>query len=138
MSFASGRFTTPTKIVTEIKTVEVIKVVKDTEVKKKKRTVIVVKPDGTKEVVIDETTDKQQKETTDKDKKTDSKTEKEKGSDHPTTISLLGGYSLQSSTPVFGLSLYRPVLGPIGIGIWVITPTNAPNPTIGGSIGLSF
>ncbi len=145
VSFASGRFTTPAKTITITKEVEVEKKTTDTETKrdKKKKTTITENPDGSKKTVIDEetTTDKNKKETDDTSKTTDTKTDKEVGSKQLTTLALIGGFDLSSKNPLVGVSGYRPILGPIGIGLQVVAPvapTGIQLPQIGASIGLSF
>lgn len=145
VSFASGRFTTPDHTITIVKTVEIEKKTTDTDTKrdKKKKTTITEEPDGTKKTVIDEetTTDKSKKETSDTSKTTDTSKDKETGSKQLTTLAIGGGYNISSQLPTLGISAYRPILGPIGIGLQVtapIAPTGIQLPQIGASIGVSF
>lgn len=140
-AFAIGRYTTPVHIVTEIKTVEVEKKVKDiaTNLNKKQKTTIVEvsKPDGTKEktTVIDTDTDqsRSEKDKTDIAKSSDSKTEITKGSSSLLTLSLLGGYDFSLAKPYYGVMVQKQVIGPFNLGLFVLS-----NPSVGASIGVSL
>lgn len=141
VSFASGRYLTPVKVVTEVKTVEVEKKKTDTNEQQNthKETEVkeVVKPDGTKETttkIVEDDSDK--KSTSEKDmvsKETD-KTKEVTKSNNGLSLSALGGVSI-SGVPntVYGGIVQKPLLGPIGIGVWGLS-----NGTVGASIGLSF
>lgn len=143
-AFATGRFTTPTKTVTEIKTVTVTKEVEKKETDwnkvrhKKVIETITIKPDGTKVVtrtVTDDTSSNGgSKETDEKDSttSTDKRTEVVK-SESKTTISGLAGYRLGSSEFDLGVAATRPILGPITIGVFGLK-----SGLVGASIGLTF
>lgn len=146
-SYAMGRYASPEKIKTEIKTVEVIKTVKDTTSDTKKNTHKVttvtetVNKDGTKTVVTTTTEDSNSDKnsastsTTDTNKTSDEKKEVTYASSK-THIQILGGMNAFSSTPqvpVYGASVSRDVLGPFSIGVWGLT-----SGVVGASIGLSF
>jgi len=139
-AFAAGRFSTPVKIKTEIKTVEVEK--KSDEDKKNldthKETVVTEtsKPDGTKQVVTQTTEDV--KERTDDTTKADTQTatdstKLQERSSQPVTLSALGGISLGTGVPTFGGSVTKPILGPVTMGLWALSNGNA-----GVSVGLTF
>lgn len=140
-AFGVGRFTTPVKTVTVTKTVEVEKKTVDTDVdlKKHRKTTktVTTKPDGTKEektvTEVDSDNQKDQKIVDNKDTTTDSKTEVTKGSDSLTTLGILIGVDARTGQPVYGGSVYRPVLGPIGIGLNCLT-----NATCSATIGISL
>lgn len=146
-AFAGGRYLTPVKIKTEIKTVEVVKTVivkdktSDKEVHKTTTTIDSVKPDGTKTTtttVVEDSSTKQ-------DTKTDivkdgTKTETTKKEVTKTSsrlnISALGGAPISIhglETPVFGLHVSKDILGPVSVGIWGLT-----DKTFGLSVGLTF
>jgi hypothetical protein len=144
-AFAVGRYTVPEKIRVETKTVEVEKKVDDTKTqtdrdKHKKTTVVeTVKPDGEKTtttVTEEDTTTKRS--TDDKSAMTDNKatdqvTEKTYGT-QKTTLSALGAINLTGTPSIaYGASVYKPVLGPFGIGAMFLT-----NGTVGLSVGISF
>lgn len=137
-AFATGRYTVPTKVVTEIKTVEVDK--KDQHQDQKqddhKKTTIVEAPDGTKTTTVTDDSST--------DTKTDTKTVDSSSSDTyksvtkesaVTVMGLVGANASFSDlgTPVYGLSVTKPVLGPITIGVWGLSSK------VGGlAVGLTF
>lgn len=97
-----------------------------------------VLPDGTKETTIkivkDDSLGKSIDTHADK-KSTDTKAEDktiERGQDK-VNISLLGGYDFTNTKTVYGMSVVKPILGPISCGLWGLN-----NATVGASIGLSF
>lgn len=130
VAFAFGRVSAPTK------TVEVDRkqVNTNTDRDKHKETVVteVSKPDGTKTTVTktteDTKTDRNTTETDVKSKEVTTNTSK-------VTVAALVGFRLSDLTkpPVYGLSVYRPILGPITVGVWGLSDT-----TLGLSVGLSF
>ena len=135
-AFAIGRYTVPEKVRVETKIVEVEKKVEDKKenTHKQTHTITTVKPDGTK--VTDETT-KEDDIIDDKDtdvvsKNTDTTTETTRGASK-VTISALGALNLTNSTPAYGLSITKPILGPITVGLFGLN-----NGTVGASIGLTF
>lgn len=137
-AFASGRWLAPTKVVTEIKTVEVERKETDEE-KKKHQTIIITEtkhPDGTvtKVTKIVNNTKETKHETDDTRKETDDKkiVERSQSSLH---LSALGGVQLSNGIPnmVYGGHISKEIIGPISIGIFGFT-----NSTFGASIGLSF
>lgn len=148
---AVGRYTTPEKVKIETKTVTVEKVVykdkEDDKEKKHEHTVVKEdkKPDGEVLTTTDTTYDdnKEDKKTDDTITNTsttqDNIKEVTRGS-APVTISALGGVYINGITPVYGLSVTKPILGPLTVGIWGITSTNPSvvGPSCGLSVGLTF
>lgn len=144
VSFASGRFLVPEKVKIEKQIVEVEKksLVKDTdsERNKHKETVVTEKinSDGSKETtthVIEETqASKKENESNSSESAKDQRETKEveRGSSK-TTVGFMAGTSFTSPQVIYGVSVYRGVLGPIGIGVWGLT-----NGIVGASIGISF
>jgi hypothetical protein len=140
IAFAVGRYTVPEKVRIETKYVKVedkkekTKTDKDTHKVTKVREV--TRPDGTKEKVtevVEDTESTTKKITKDKIAESGSSvTEKVSGS-QKTTLSVLAGAPTTGGTPDFGASAYKPVLGPIGIGIFGFK-----SGLVGASIGLSF
>lgn len=136
-SFATGRYTVPVKIVTQIKTVTVEKVVTDTDTSKhqvvtKKE---IDKPDGTKEITT-VTTD-------DTSKKTDSVATNNTQTDEIKTvvkdgkrlnISALAGVDVIAPRGIiFGGHVSTNLVGPLTVGLFALTDA-----TVGCSLGLSF
>jgi len=138
VSFASGRFLTPTKVVTVVKTVEVEKKTSASDKKTHKETTIVesTKPDGTKETTtkIVEVDDTKKHSTDDITKQSESTSTVTKGGSR-LSVSALAGVSLSnfSGGPIYGASVSRELLGPISLGVWGLN-----NSTAGISLGLSF
>ena len=146
-AFGAGRWATPEKIVIQTKTVEVEKKVEDTKkdvaqhVHKTTKTVVVDKPNGEKdtstEVVEDDNNDTK---TDDKvvDNKT-SDTESTKTTSYASSkVSVMGMFGSQLSLPpfsppVYGLSITKPVWGPLTVGAWGLSSGVA-----GISLGLTF
>jgi hypothetical protein len=128
LSFAVGRYTSPEKIKTEIKTVEVEKVV--TKVVHQVVTVI-EKPDGTKET------------TTVTDARSDSKTNSTSTNElkeitiskDRINVSVLAGSSfpLNLNSPIYGVSASKSLIGPVSVGIWGLSSKE-----VGLSLGLNF
>ena len=125
VSYATGRYMSPEKIKTEVKTVEVEKVVTKVEHKTVK---IKENKDGSKETII--VTDSRAGSTTNirSQDKTKELTVRDK-----INVSLLAGNSLPISAPIFGASVQKNFIGPITLGAWVLT-----NKTGGLSVGLNF
>ncbi len=130
---AIGRYSLPERVITKTETVTVEKIVKvkdtDTTVKKdkkyKKTITEIIRPDGTKEVttVITEDTSTGKETTSRENDTSDSNTivknEKEViNSTSKTTI--LGTFGMEPfssvPTPIYGVFVSRPVLGPITFG----------------------
>ncbi len=145
--FAVGRYMAPTKVVTEVKTVEVVKTkeVSATDKKKKSKKKIVIventSPDGKKEkttTITDDTvtTDKSKEvSTSDSSKSTESRKEVTRDTSK-VTLSFLAGaqFTTGDGLPlVYGGSITKPILGPITLGVWGLT-----NATGGFSLGLTF
>jgi hypothetical protein len=145
VAFAAGRYSVPIKTVTKTVTVEVEKKVEktNTDSKTRRHTTTTITETKTKDgttsrvtkidTVVGETENSSS--TTDLSLHVDSKTEKEvtRGSS-PVTISALAGLQLGlPPTPVYGISVTKPVFGPIAVGAWGLS-----NRTIGGSLGLTF
>lgn len=138
VAFAAGRWLAPTKVVTEIKTVEIERKETDEE-KKKHQTIIITEtknPDGTvtKVTKIVNNSDTTKHETDDKTKSSDTvKTVTYASSRFH--LAALGGMDFNPSvpTPVYGAYLSKDILGPISAGVWGLT-----NKSFGVSLGLSF
>src|ERR1035437_4854556 len=102
VSFGFGRFTGPTKTITEVKTVEVEKKVDETTTESQRRTHVektkteVTRPDGTKESTEKTTTDtgtdteRSSKDTTDTSKSSDATKEITRGGSTLTLSGLVG------------------------------------------------
>lgn len=146
-AFAAGRYSTTSKVIIETKTVEVEKKTDDKTIadtkKKTKKYVrqVVTKPDGTKTdttTITDNDTD--DKKTTDvlvdNTQKTDNTYKETVKGDQKVTVSALIGIDLHTGKPLYGASVYKPILGPIGAGAW--GTTDGVNGSVGGSVGLSF
>lgn len=143
-AYGFGRWSAPEKVKTEIKTIEVVKVVKvkDTSSRKEihKKTVVTEKvyPDGTKETTTTITEDteatKTGSETGTSETETESSTVKESTkSSQKVTVSGLYGVSFTGGTPAVGVSLTKPFFGPITPGVFYLTPG-----VLGVSLGLTF
>lgn len=135
-TFAFGRYSAPTKTVTEIKTVEVEKKVDDTQKDEHKitQTKEIVKPDGTKETdttVTDDSTTKK-KEVLDDTKNSESKVTVEYVGGN-LSVSALVGFTIPGVAPVYGGHIQGRILGPFTSGIWGLS-----NGVVGVSIGLVF
>lgn len=125
--FAIGRFSSPTKIKTEIKTVEVEKIVTVVE---HKTITIREKPDGTKETVIVSDTNTDSKSNS---KGTDTTKEVTGSKDKLTISGLIGMNYTAIGAPIYGLSVSKNLLGPIRVGLFGMTDKVA-----GISLGLDF
>lgn len=145
-----GAYLVPTKIKTEIKTVEVEKkddktvVKKDTNTHKKTVTVVTQKPDGEKTTTITKTDDststddKHSIEQTSIDKTTDQTKEVTK-TGGTLRLSLLGGAHIFGSSTsatnvlVYGASASKNLIGPMSCGLWGLS-----DGTVGASIGIDL
>lgn len=143
-AFAAGRYTLPTKIKTEIKTVTVEKIVYKKAIESQKNThkktmvVEIIKPTGEKQtttVTTDESVSDKKTvadKTTDTIQKQDAKQEVT-GSVSKVTISALGGVNIETGLPTYGASITKPILGPVTVGIFGLS-----NGTAGASVGITF
>lgn len=138
-TFAFGRFSAPTKVVTETKLVEVEKKTSESDSERDKHktttTTETTKPDGTKETTTTTTEDsatKKETSSTDDTSKTSDTIKTAENDSGRVNISLLGGLT-RDPEPVYGLHVSARVLGPITAGIWGMT-----NRVYGISVGLSF
>jgi hypothetical protein len=143
-AFACGRYLTPEKVRTETETVEVEKKVYvhdavTDQMRHKKTTVVEVsKPDGSKEktTVISDDTETSKTEhdgsSSESTKIGSSTSETTKGSSR-VTISALAAFDSRFTSPNYGASVTRPVLGPITLGLFALTPG-----IYGASVGLTF
>lgn len=128
MGIAIGRFLSPDKVKTETRVVEVEKIVE----KVVRQTVTILeKPDGTKETVIvtdSNTSSKTNEQSTNAIKEVT-------GSKDRINVSVLAGSSfpLNLSSPIYGLSANKNILGPISAGVWGLS-----NKTFGVSLGLNL
>lgn len=146
LSFAVGRYTTPTKTSTKVETVEVEKkssqVDSDSNVNKHKESTTkeVTRPDGTKETTTTTVED------TTRDKKTSQSSSDERSSDQTSekeVVRLGGGVNISVMvgalvtdafrSPTYGASFSKELLGPITGGVWFLT-----NGTVGASLGLNL
>ena len=144
-AFALGRYTVPTKTKIEVRTVTVEKTIDKTQTQtdqdKHKETTVTetIKPDGTKQTVTqtveDTQTQKDQKTVdTSQTQTTQDKTKEITRQGSPVTILALAGVSYHNlSTPVYGASVSRNLLGPISMGVWGLS-----SGTFGVGVGLSF
>lgn len=138
LSFASGRWLSPTKTVTQIKTVEVEKKVDatNTQIDDHKTTTIVVKPDGTSQTTItdDSHTGTKSTDTTQLIDSTESTETVTRGSSK-LTLSALASSNIHSlgQSPDFGAMVTKQVLGPI-----TATAFGLSSGVFGVGIGLSF
>lgn len=147
-SFAIGRWSAPERVKIETHTVEVEKKTdssqsaSDRDRKRETTKTEVTRPDGTVEKT------EKTVETTETHKETDRRDTSESARSNETskevthasakvTIAALAGVRLSSLTtasPVlYGAQVYRPVLGPIGIGVWGFTDLS-----FGVSLGISL
>lgn len=126
IAFYCGRYSAPEKIKTEIKTVEVEKIVTKVEHKTIR---IKENKDGSKETVIisDSKTQDEQK--------SKSKTELEEitRKHSVTNVSVMAGVTHPVSGIDYGISVQRNILGPFTLGAWGMTNISA-----GLSIGFNF
>jgi hypothetical protein len=124
--FAIGRFSSPTKIKTEVKTVEIEKVV---TIVKHETITITEKPDGAKETVI--VTD------TNTDSKSNSKatdtTKEVTGSKSTLNISILAGvkFPIDQTSVVYGASITKQIIGPFTATAWGLS-------NLSGGIGIGL
>lgn len=147
-SFAFGRWTSPEKVKIETRTVEVEKKTDQlqTDTNRNRRTEVtetqITRPDGTTEKTKKTIQTAETHKETDHSASTDSSTLKEESkevtrSTGRTTVSALIGVQLRGLTAasplLYGAQVYRPVLGPIGIGIWGFTDLS-----FGVSLGISL
>lgn len=139
--FAFGRYSAPDKVKIETKYVEVEKKSEKTDTdrdKHKETTTTVVKAkDGstttTTKVVEDTKTDRKTSEHDDTSVSQSTSKEITKGS--KVTVSALAGINLSDLTggPDFGMSVSRPILGPITVGVFGFK-----SGVVGSSLGLTF
>lgn len=127
-AFSCGRFLTPTKTVTEIKTVTVEKVV---YTQTRAKTTIQENKDGSKTTVIISDTNTQDHTNS---SSTDS-TVTAQGKKHVVNVSALAGvqFPLSASPIVYGANITAPLLGPVTISAWGLS-----NLTFGAGVGLNF
>lgn len=139
-AYGFGRWSAPDHVKIETKIVEVEKKTTDTDTnrdKHKKTTVVeTTKPDGTKEktTVITEDTDTERKTHSTDDIAKTSDTVKELSRASKVTLSALAGMNVTSAgLPVYGVSVSKPILGPITVGAFGFQ-----NGLVGASLGLTF
>lgn len=144
VSFASGRWLAPEKVKIEKQIVEVEKKssTKDTdsERNKRKETTVTEKigPDGSKEttshtVETTETAKKKSQSDSSESTRAESETKEIERGTAKVTVSALAGTSFTSPQIVYGASVSKPILGPITVGVFYLTPG-----TLGGMLGLTF
>lgn len=141
VSAAVGRYLTPEKIKIETKIVEVESKTKDKnkQINDHKKTTIVetTAPDGTKTkttvITDDRNSSSSSSETDNKHTETDTSKEVVRGSSKVTLSALVAMNTSSLGTPIYGLSITKPVLGPLTLGIFGLTDK------VGGvSVGLTF
>jgi hypothetical protein len=140
-SFAAGRWLVPEKVKIEKQIVEVEKKSKDKNAEKNTRktttTTKTVYPDGRVEestVVVEETDRKSSSTEVSEGNKTETELKEITNSSSKVSIQGLAGYRLTTSElPLLGLSVSKPILGPITVGVWGLN-----NSTFGASLGLTF
>lgn len=123
-AYGFGRWSAPEKIKIETKTVtvEVTTEKKETDKDTHKKTTVkeVTKPDGSKEKIteiVEDTTTKTKTKSKDKvSEVTESVTEKTYSTSKVTVLAL-AGVPITGGLPDFGLSVSKPILGPISISI---------------------
>lgn len=142
--FAFGRYSAPVKVKTVTKTVEVEKKTSQTDTEasrdKHKETTVteIVRPDGTRETTTttreDTEVHKTKSDTSTSEREKDTTASKEVTRETSrTTISAMYGLPVTGGVPVYGASISKPLLGPIAVGVWGLTPG-----VIGASVGLGF
>lgn len=126
-SFAIGRYLTPERVKTEIKTVTVEKVVVEV---KRVVTTVKEKPDGTKETVIVEDS---KTNTNENSQTVDSKHEETKSKNKLIVAAMAGMNIPVDGQLIYGLEVSKNLLGPIRMGIFGMT-----NKTAGITLGLEL
>lgn len=134
VSFASGRFLMPAKVVTVVKTVEVEKKTAEADKHKETTVVEIVNKDGSKETTTKTVEDNKKTSTDDKAIATESTKTVTKGGSR-LSIYALGGVDLNNFAggPLYGAHVSKDILGPISIGLFGLSSGVA-----GASIGISF
>jgi len=136
-AYAFGRWSAPEKIVE--KRVEVVRVDKSVDTNKDQRKEVVkhtvTKPDGTTETTETTVTDTKKK--TEVTVSTEKNVSTEKtvtfSTSKVTIMALVGSELSLPLVPIYGLSITKPVLGPVTAGAWGFS-----NRTFGVSVGLTF
>lgn len=115
-AFASGRFLTPTKTITEVKTVTIEKIVEVKDTDEKKTTTVVQKPDGTTTTTTTSDTTTHTSTTDDTSKATDSKKTVENNKSRY-SLGFLAGTDITNLTKGYSPGLIGTVqfIGPIDI-----------------------
>ena len=132
-AYACGRWMSPTKIVTQIQTVEIEKKTEDKQKDEHKKTIIVKKPDGTTTTTITDDTKSQDQEKDDTTITQDEKKEVDYSS-AKTTVAMLARVSVSSvGLPTYGVLVSRPLLGPLTVGAFGFQ-----DKSIGLALGLTF
>lgn len=136
-AFAVGRFTTPVKVKTETKIVEVDSSKKTSKDDEHKKTTITEtdNKDGSKTITTVVTDDRSTNtsEVDNTNKSSDTLKEVTRGSSQ-VTISILGGTNVTNPAALdYGLSATKPILGPITVGLFGFR-----SGLVGGSVGLTF
>lgn len=146
VSFACGRWLAPTKVVTKTETIEIVKTIDNTKTEaerdkhKTTTTTETTRPDGTKTTTTtateDSTTHKEtsKSDTTESNKTSETSKEVTRSSDK-ITLAALASFKLNDLTSglSYGAMVYKPILGPFGLGLGVLT-----NTTVFVSVGISL
>lgn len=120
VSFAFGRYFAPEKVKEVTKTVTIEKEVERKRQDTNKKTVIVTRPNGESRTEIVEVTHSDITKEGTKLSENEHSQEKSRSSDK-VTILALGGVnvlSIDRNQVQYGLSVSRPILGPITVGLW--------------------
>jgi hypothetical protein len=144
-AFASGRWLAPTKVVTEVKTVEVEKkrdqkqIAKKLNKHKETKTTTVTNAKGestTTTTVIEDVgtvSNSNETKTSDNSITTNHKEETTRDASKVTISALAGINPLSPGAPVYGAAVSKPILGPVAAGVWGLSSG------VGGvSVGISF
>jgi len=134
VTFALGRYSVNVVSVKTKESVAQVDVKKDTQnVVTKTHEVETKKPDGTVQTTIDTTIQAVTK-NDDKETQTDKVDQTVTAAKTSTVnISLLAGYHYGDTSPLYGASVSKELLGPITIGLFGLT-----NGTVGASVGVNF
>ena len=136
VGFAFGRYSAPEKVRIETKTVTVASEATDQD-KKENETIVkteLINKDGSKEIIT-KTQDNTATDTKELDTVNTETTQSKEvtRSASKVTVSVLAGYKFSNLTPVYGVSITKPILGPVTVGLWGMSDVSG-----GVSVGLEF
>lgn len=136
LAFALGYWLTPTKTITKVETITVQKIIYVEKKHADTTTVVVTKPDGTTESTTHTVEDTNTSSNTTEVSDTTNLKETSRDSAKVAVLALAGvpiDFNKGVGTPVYGLSVSRPIIGPVTVGLWGLS-----NLTFGVGVGLSF